>query len=787
MPMMALLYGPALFLATFSLTAVALYALRRRDVPGSQSYALVLLSAALWALLVALETQTHDEAVKLSLHRLSWVGIVSVNVFSLYFLADYLHLPYQLVRWFPLLWVVPLGAVAAVLTNDWHHAFFPSAVVVDPPGVMALTPGPMLVIAIFYTLGLGIVNAFALAAAAVRSHGRTRRQQLLLLGAALAPGPFGFAYRLGLTTLDLTPLSFLAVAGLIAVAIYRYQLFSLLPVARDQLVRELRDGLLVLDAEGQVVSANPAWTTLFGSEPNLAGRPAPDVFAATPALIQLAAGTLDHVELELRSDPLRLVEVQASSVQDDKGQVQGRLLLARNVTQRRIAEAVIADHQQSLAISAARRRFDRELKDTLTRVLRFVHGQITMASDLIARGDLAPAIALLARLETIAADVDHGIARDIARDIAEGDPPPTGEDFFQALRQYLKQFGQTSGVYVVMSLPEIPTSVSLLPIVEAQVMRIIQEALNDIRARGQARAAQILFAREGDLVQITIADDGGFSEEAQTRLLENLNERTAAVGGRVQIDRTAEGGTALRVAMPAAAPEPGPGPLTGLRVVLADRQALVREGLRHVLLAYGVDVVGEAGDGPELVACASEQAPDLVLTELDLPRVDGAAAVSRIRAANPEIRCVVLTQSVEEADVTRALQSGVAGYLLKTQRLDEFLEALARLRHGERVFMGEVANRLATIVATGSAAEETLVDRLTAQQADVLRRVAEGMTYKEVGAVMHITERTVRYHMEQILDALGLASRSKAIAFAYRVGLARDRRLSPRPEQPGGA
>ena len=99
--MMALLYGPALFLATFSLTAVALYALRRRDVPGSQSYGLVLLSAASWALLVALETQTHDSAVKLSLHRLSWVGILSVNVFSLYFLADYLHLPYRLVRWFP--------------------------------------------------------------------------------------------------------------------------------------------------------------------------------------------------------------------------------------------------------------------------------------------------------------------------------------------------------------------------------------------------------------------------------------------------------------------------------------------------------------------------------------------------------------------------------------------------------------------------------------------------------------------------------------------------------------
>ena len=777
--MMALLYGPALFLATFSLTAVALYALRRRDVPGSQSYGLVLLSAASWALLVALETQTHDAAVKLSLHRLSWVGILSVNVFSLYFLADYLHLPYRLIRWFPFLWAVPLGAVAAILTNDWHHAFYVGYSVIEPPGVVSLMAGPLLEIAIFYTLGFGIINAIILGRVAWRSHGRDQRRHGLLLGAMLAPGPFAIAYRLGLTPLDLTPLSFLVVAALIALAIYRYQLFGLLPIAQDQLVRELREGLLVLDVEGRIVSVNPAWNALFNARPAQVGGTAQDTLAATPPLSKMAEGALEHVELELRADPLQLVEVQASSVQDRHGRVQGRLLLARDVTQRRIAGAVIAEHEQSLAISAARRRFDKELKDTLARVLRFVRGQITTASDLIARGDLALAIALLARLETIAGEAD----RQITADMQDGAPAQT-DDFFQALRHYLRQYSQVSGIYAVLNVPDVTTGVALLPIVEAQVMRMIQEALNEMRAQKQAHAAQVSFAREADFVQITIANDGRFNDEAVVRLLEGLSERAAAVGGRAQVDQTSEGGAAIRISVPAAAPRPGPGALSGLRVVLADGQALVREGLRHVLLAYGVEVVAEADNGAALVACASEHAPDLVLTELKLPGFDGAAAIIQIRAANPETRCVVLSESSAEADVTRALQSGVAGYLLKSQRLDEFLEALARLRQGERVFMGAVANRLANIVAAGPAGEDTLVDRLTAQQADILRMVAEGMTYKEVGAVMHITERTVRYHMEQILDALGLASRSKAIAFAYRVGLARDRRQAPRPDQP---
>lgn len=183
-------------------------------------------------------------------------------------------------------------------------------------------------------------------------------------------------------------------------------------------------------------------------------------------------------------------------------------------------------------------------------------------------------------------------------------------------------------------------------------------------------------------------------------------------------------GTTLKITVAVATPEAGPGPLMGLRVVLADPQALVLEGLRQILAAHGVDVVGETRDGATLVQLCGARRPDLALLDLRLERLSGTEAVARIVATQPEVRCVVLTESTEDADVTRALQSGVAGYLLKNENLSDFIEALVRLRQGERVFMPKVAAHLARLVAEGPAPAGDAAGPLTGQQADVLRMVA---------------------------------------------------------------
>lgn len=779
--MLSLLYAPTLYFSTAALIAIAVYALRRTDVPGSPTYAGVLLAAAWWTLVAALETEFQSIEVKLGLRHAAWLSILSINVLNLRFLAFYLRGDPGLARRLSTLWIVPVLAWVALVTNDRHGLFYTGYRLVAPPGITALDPGPLLMLASGYTLLLGAIGIAWLLQATRRAQGNERRRDLLLLAAVLAPIPFIAAYWLQWVPIDLTPISFILVAFFVGQAIYRYRLFSLLPIAQEMILRDLNDGFILLDARHQVVVANPAWARLFGGQAPARGQAASDVFQAQVGLWPALTTVPEPIEIELTGDHARIVELQAAPVLDDDGARQGHLVLARDITQRKAAAAHIADQAKNLAVTAARRRFDQELKDALAQVLRYVRGQITLAGDLIARGDVATASALLARLDAIAADADSDVLGTITQD---GDGPAQ-VDFYQALRQYAREFGQVSGIYVALSLPEVPASVHLLPIVQAQVMRIIQEVLNQIREQGQSRTAQIIFARQGAEVQVTLAADGHgltlpLNAEAQDRF-NSLRERVAAIGGRMQLETGLGQGTTLRIHLAVATPEAGPGPLAGLRVVLADPQALVLEGVRQILSAHGVDVVGEARDGATAAHLCAVRHPDLALLDLRLDRLSGPEAATEIARANPEVRCVILADSTADAEVTRALQSGVAGYLLKGQGLSDFIEALVRLRQGERVYVPEVALRMASLVAAGPEPAEDLTARLTVQQAEILRMVAEGLTYKEVGARKHITERTVRYHMEQILDALGLASRSKAIAFAYRVGLARDRRRAPRP------
>ncbi|MBL8096563.1 MAG: response regulator [Anaerolineales bacterium] len=775
------LYAPTLLISACSLIAVALYALRRRDVAGSPTYGGVLLVAGGWALLEAFETVVDGVAAKLWLHGATWLCLMSVNVLNLRFLVIYLRPGQARPAWLGLTWLVPAAAILTLATNAWHGLFFTGFTLVDPPGVLTLIPGPGLLIAVAYSIGLGVVNAGWLARRTLQGDRAEQPRLALLLAAMVAPAPWILAYWLRWTSVDFTPASFVVVAALVAVAIYRYRLFDLMPIARELLLRNLTEGVLVLDGGQRVVTANPAWERLFGGPGPTPGQPAAEALRAFPALLDALPHPAQSIALQVDADPPRLIEAQPSQVCDAHGVPLGILVVARDITQRASAATVIAEKEKSLALASARQRFERELKAALAQVLRYVRGQIVVASDLIARGEIAPASALLARLDAIVSDTDH----DVLSRFADSDGAAPQEDFYLALRQYVREFGQVSDVYVALSLPEHTTSISLLPVVQAQMMRIIQEALNNIRDHSQARTAQVIFARDGDEVQVTIADDGrGFDpQNVAPGGLTGIHERAAAIGGRAQIESVPGQGATVRVRVPTTMPQAGHGPLTGLRVVLADQEVVLLEALSHLLAAHGVDVVGQARDGRSLISLVDAGRPDLAIFDLHLPEVSSAEAAAQIKAQHPEVRCVILTASLDQAEVTRVLQSGVAGFLQKTQSTAELLESLLRLQHGERVFAPEVARRLSDMAVNGGG--EDLSDRLSAQQADILRMVAEGLTYKEVGARMHITERTVRYHMEQILDALGLASRSKAIAFAYRVGLARDRRLAPRPGSAG--
>jgi two-component system NarL family response regulator len=222
-----------------------------------------------------------------------------------------------------------------------------------------------------------------------------------------------------------------------------------------------------------------------------------------------------------------------------------------------------------------------------------------------------------------------------------------------------------------------------------------------------------------------------------------------------------------------------------MRVLLADDHRLLVEGLSNLLAAHGITVVGTAGDGRVAVLQALDLNPDLILMDLRMPVCDGLTATRLIKAQRPEMKVVILTTSAEDDDLFAAIQSGACGYLLKSISGKAFIEALHGLEEGIPPFspglaarlLAEFARRAEQSPALSDAHAGTVspvnppLDALTPRQVEVLRLVATGLTYKEVGQQLALSERTVRYHMAEIMARLHLEHRSQVIAYAAKSGI----------------
>jgi DNA-binding NarL/FixJ family response regulator len=208
------------------------------------------------------------------------------------------------------------------------------------------------------------------------------------------------------------------------------------------------------------------------------------------------------------------------------------------------------------------------------------------------------------------------------------------------------------------------------------------------------------------------------------------------------------------------------------RVLLVDDHAMVRRGLREFLgLFDDIEVVGEARDGLDAVEAAARLRPDVIVMDLNLPRLDGVAATREIRAATPGVEVVALTAFVDEERVLAALEAGAAGFLLKDAEADDVAAAIRAARAGEVYLDPAVAGIVARQLRTPMAAALPVDDQgLTPRERDVLALVARGLPNREIGERLGITERTARTHVSNILAKLGLTSRTQAALYAIERG-----------------
>ena len=209
-----------------------------------------------------------------------------------------------------------------------------------------------------------------------------------------------------------------------------------------------------------------------------------------------------------------------------------------------------------------------------------------------------------------------------------------------------------------------------------------------------------------------------------------------------------------------------------IRVLIADDQTAVREGLVMLVgLIDDIEVVGTAGNGSEAAQLASDLRPDVVLMDLRMPDLDGAAATRQIRDALPDTHVLILTTYADDDSLFPALEAGARGYLTKDASAEEIERAIRAVADGRTHLDPEIQQRLITAVLTHRT-HATPPDDLTSREVEVLKLIAAGLSNAEIAASLVVSAATVKTHVNHIFQKTGARDRAQAVRYAYDHGLA---------------
>jgi DNA-binding NarL/FixJ family response regulator len=336
------------------------------------------------------------------------------------------------------------------------------------------------------------------------------------------------------------------------------------------------------------------------------------------------------------------------------------------------------------------------------------------------------------------------------------------------------------GLRVGLSRSELPDTA--LGELGTQVLRAIGEALTNVRRHADARTVEVRSWASGHMLHVEVADDGrGFDTErapppASGRGLQGMSERLAALGGTCEIVSAPGAGTTVRLAVPLERETPHEA--GDVRVLLVEDHASVREALAHAFEhEAGFRVVGQASSLAQ--ARGMLQGVDVALIDLGLPDGYGAELVGDLRRSSPDAQAVVLSASLDRAEMARAVASGAAGALHKTARLEEVVETVRRLRAGKTLLPVDEVVELLKYAGRSREREEQdrrSIESLTPREREVLQALADGLDTQAAARRFHISVRTQRNHVASILAKLGVHSQLQALVFALRHDIVEIRR-----------
>ena len=490
------------------------------------------------------------------------------------------------------------------------------------------------------------------------------------------------------------------------------------------------------------------------------------------------------------------VEQDQWAIYDQEGQRIAFEGVIRDITQRKLAEQQVTTQQEALTMLKERERLARELHDNLGQVLGYINLHAQGIRDLIAKGDEKEASHLTEQIiqvsQSVLTDIrEYILGVQINTNAWSLESTLTTQPiFFAALEAYLHEYSTLAGLKATLQPLSDQQQFALGPTVETHLLRIIQEALSNVRKYAQATQVQVEFnltapsedpASNLPWLVVTIQDDGqGFDLTntpqhlpGQGYGLESMRSRAAECGGTLTIESAPQQGTCITVQLPLSKEQLAR--LPPIRVLLADDSSLFLSGMASLLTRQGFQVVGTANDGEEAVVQAVHLQPDIILMDIHMPHGGGLEATRLIKQNLPECQIIMLTVSEDEEHLFTAIKNGAAGYLLKNLDSAKLVALLRGLTQGEVPLAPGMATKIlqefARLDDHLQLSEAYNAPNLSNYEVNILKMVARGSTYKLIGDTMHLSERTVKRYVNAIVKKLRLKSRIEAIEYVRQKGL----------------
>jgi len=545
------------------LIALAIYTFRhRRDAPGALPFTFAILFGALWMVGISLEVAAVDTSVQIFWIKFQALWLLPSATAVTCFLLDYAWPGRWLTRRNLVLLSIPcLLNIVMILTNHLHHLAWQGFAL---DGEVIPLNGLGNWVFLVYVYGLGLLNLVVLGWLFIRSPQHRWPVALILAGQIAGR----MVYALGATQVIYSYLPIEVVAFWFpiltyVIALFGFRILNPVPLAQQTAIEQLRDGVLVLDPQERVVRLNPAAELILDAPlkcvkgkqvsallSGLTERGLPLTRLATP---------INPLEVSIRlKGEARSYELNFSPLHDFRGLPVGYLLLLHDETEQKRAQAQLLEQQRALDMLQEREQLARELHDGLGQAFAFVNTQGQAIRRLLSRGDIATADEYTSRLVEVAREADV----DIRESILGLRAALSGKGFFPVLVQYLAQYGRNYGIRTELEKPETMQDRVFEPLIEIQLLRILQEALTNVRKHASADCVRITFAFERNCATVTIQDDGqGFD------LGEWSGDLTEHVGLRVMRERAEEVGGVLRVES-----SPGKGTLVIIEVPVEEKR-----------------------------------------------------------------------------------------------------------------------------------------------------------------------------------------------------------------------